>query len=57
MSVHQCPHCPLRYTYRTELEYHLREDHDPDRPSARTELVATKTASPQRSTRRAAQVP
>lgn len=28
MSVHQCPRCPLRFTYRTELEFHLREDHD-----------------------------
>jgi hypothetical protein len=57
MSVHQCPHCPLRYTYRTELEYHLREDHDPTRPTARTLVAATKVAAPQRSKRRIAQVP
>jgi hypothetical protein len=29
MSVHQCPRCPLRFSYRTELEFHLREDHHP----------------------------
>ncbi len=28
MSVHQCPICPLRFSFRTELEFHLREDHD-----------------------------
>lgn len=25
--VHQCPKCQLRFSFRTELEYHLREDH------------------------------
>ena len=28
MAVHQCPHCPLRFSFRTELEFHLREDHE-----------------------------
>ena len=27
MSVHQCPKCELRYSLRTELDYHLREEH------------------------------
>jgi hypothetical protein len=27
MSVHQCPDCPLRYATKTELEFHLREEH------------------------------
>ncbi len=30
MSVHQCPICELRFTFRTELESHLVADH-PDR--------------------------
>ena len=25
--VHQCPKCELRFSFRTELEQHLREDH------------------------------
>jgi hypothetical protein len=28
MAVHQCPRCQLRFSFRTELEFHLREDHD-----------------------------
>jgi hypothetical protein len=32
MSAHQCPRCLLIYTYRTELEFHLREDHEPATP-------------------------
>lgn len=26
-SVHQCPCCPLRFTWKTELEHHLRDGH------------------------------
>jgi hypothetical protein len=29
MTAHQCPRCALLFTYRTELELHLREDHQP----------------------------
>ncbi len=28
-DVHQCPGCELRFRYKTELEYHWREDHEP----------------------------
>ena len=28
-EVHQCPRCELRFRYRTELEYHWREEHEP----------------------------
>lgn len=32
---YQCPKCELRFTLRTEMEYHLREDHpEPARPEA-----------------------
>jgi hypothetical protein len=27
MSVHQCPKCELRFTWRTELDDHCREEH------------------------------
>lgn len=27
LAVHQCPKCELRFSFRTELEYHLRVDH------------------------------
>lgn len=26
-TTHQCPSCPLRFTYRTELVGHLRDEH------------------------------
>jgi hypothetical protein len=31
MSAHQCPRCPLRFSYRTEVEWHLATDHAPRR--------------------------
>lgn len=27
MSVHQCPKCELRFTWRTELDEHCRDEH------------------------------
>jgi hypothetical protein len=27
VSTHHCPSCVLIFTYKTELEYHLRNDH------------------------------
>ena len=27
MTVHQCPHCDLAFSFKTELEWHLREEH------------------------------
>ena len=27
LVVHQCPKCELRFSFRSELEHHLREDH------------------------------
>jgi hypothetical protein len=27
MTVHQCPKCELRFTWKTELDDHCREDH------------------------------
>lgn len=30
--VHQCPRCELRFSFRTEMEHHVREDHS--RPAA-----------------------
>lgn len=34
MPAHQCPRCPLMFSFRTEVEYHLASDHRP--PSPRT---------------------
>lgn len=28
MTIHTCPLCALRFEFRTELEWHLAEDHD-----------------------------
>ncbi len=28
-EVHQCPACELRFRFRTELEYHWAEEHQP----------------------------
>jgi hypothetical protein len=27
MSVHQCPKCELRFTWKTELDQHCRDEH------------------------------
>jgi hypothetical protein len=27
LAVHQCPKCELRFSFRSEMEQHLREDH------------------------------
>ena len=27
MSVHQCPKCELRFTWKTELDDHCQQDH------------------------------
>jgi hypothetical protein len=27
MSAHQCPRCPLTFSFRTEVEYHVATDH------------------------------
>lgn len=32
MAAYQCPRCPLLFTFRPELELHLREDHAPPVP-------------------------
>jgi len=29
MPAHQCPRCPLRFSFRTEVEAHLATDHRP----------------------------
>jgi len=27
MPAHQCPRCPLMFSFRTEVEYHVATDH------------------------------
>lgn len=34
MTIHTCPLCELRFAFRTELEWHLAEDHDREWSSA-----------------------
>jgi hypothetical protein len=29
MTVHHCPQCELTFSFKTELEWHLREEHAP----------------------------
>lgn len=37
MAAHQCPRCPLRFSFRAEMEWHLAADHAAvDRPAERT---------------------
>lgn len=50
-SVVQCPKCELRFSFRTELEHHLREDHPQpaaaEQPSAvKVNEAPTRTAMP-----------
>jgi Bacterial archaeo-eukaryotic release factor family 3 len=43
MSVYHCPLCPLIFQYRTEVEWHMREEHRSradEESSLRTELAA-----------------
>jgi Flp pilus assembly protein TadB len=37
--VHQCPKCELRFSFRTELEHHLREDHPQPAPAGPASAV------------------
>lgn len=39
LVVHQCPKCVLRFSYRTEMEYHLREDHPQRAPAEQAPAV------------------
>ncbi len=57
--VRQCPCCPIRFLHRTELEWHLREEH-PDTHveyvtrSQRTGANATAVPEPRQPTEGAA---
>ena len=42
MTVHQCPKCELRFSWRTELDDHLREEH----PEFRHEYPVGRPAHP-----------
>lgn len=43
MSVQQCPQCELTFSYKTELEWHVREEHAPRAGASPTEDRATTT--------------
>jgi hypothetical protein len=43
MTVHQCPKCELRFTWKTELDDHCSNDH----PQFKHEYPARKAASGQ----------
>jgi hypothetical protein len=54
MTVHQCPKCELRFTWKTELDDHCQQDH----PQFRHEYPVRKAASTgQREQPGAAQAP
>jgi uncharacterized C2H2 Zn-finger protein len=42
MSAHQCPRCPLLFSYRTEVEAHLATDHAPKLVDAVRDTTATR---------------
>ena len=43
-SSHQCPKCPLRFSFATELSWHLREDHRPAQSPSTAVAAPTGTA-------------
>ncbi len=47
MTIHQCPKCELRFTWKTELDDHCANDH----PQFRHEYPVRKVASDQRGQR------
>lgn len=51
MTIHTCPCCGLRFEFRTELEWHLAEDHD--REWASTDRTRSHPARSQRAAGRA----
>lgn len=44
--VHQCPKCELRFSFRSELEYHLNADHPVPAAVERTSAKPAEPASP-----------
>ena len=44
LVVHQCPKCELRFSFRTELEYHLGVDHPAPEDDRAENLNAVHTA-------------
>lgn len=45
MPAHQCPRCPLRFSFRTEVEYHVATDHGRTRPRQRETKPAQATSA------------
>jgi hypothetical protein len=45
MPAHQCPRCPLLFSFRTELEAHLDSDHRPREDDAATDAAPTRVSS------------
>jgi len=37
MAVHQCPFCPLRFTFRTEMQWHVDNEHREVKVEERTD--------------------
>lgn len=37
----QCPHCALRFARKTELDWHLREDHPHPKVAENVESIPT----------------
>lgn len=44
--THQCPKCPLRFSFGTELSWHLREEHRPAPPRPSEAGAQTATEPP-----------
>lgn len=44
--THQCPKCPLRFSFATELSWHLREEHRPVHARPKATVPAAPTELP-----------
>ena len=57
LVVHQCPKCELRFSFRSELEYHLSADHPVPASLARTRTQVDEAPAPEPQSARPLDVP
>ncbi len=47
MPISQCPKCELKFSSRSEMRWHLREDHPQRRPAARPSAITVPVRRPE----------